>query len=58
MMRYLASQILGPINTPTTNAGAIAGFDPVLKMSKRGQEKRKWNLLLSNLSSAETILPT
>ena len=25
---------VGPINTPTTNAGAIAGFDPIMKMSK------------------------
>ena len=50
---------VGPINTPTTNAGAIAGFDPVLKMSKRRLRKeRKWNLQLSSLSSAETILPT
>jgi len=32
---------VGPINTPTTNAGAIAGFDPVLKMSKRETKKRK-----------------
>ena len=32
---------MGPINTPTTNAGAIAGFDPVLKMSKRETKKRK-----------------
>ena len=32
---------VGPINTPTTNAGAIAGFDPIMKMSKRRTKKRK-----------------
>ena len=29
------------INTPTTNAGAIAGFDPIMKLSKRANKKRK-----------------
>ena len=32
---------VGPINTPTTNAGAIAGFDPIMKLSKRANKKRK-----------------
>jgi hypothetical protein len=32
---------VGPINTPTTNAGAIAGFDPIMKMHKRRTKKRK-----------------
>ena len=26
---------VGPINTPTTGKGAIMGFDPIMKMSKR-----------------------
>ena len=32
---------VGPINTPTTNQGAIAGFDPIMKMLKRRTKKRK-----------------
>ena len=32
---------VGPINTPTTNQGAIAGFDPIMKMHKRRTKKRK-----------------
>ena len=32
---------VGPINTPTTGKGAIAGFDPILGMSKRRTKKRK-----------------
>ena len=32
---------VGPINTPTTNQGAIAGFDPIMKMYKRRTKKRK-----------------
>ena len=32
---------VGPINTPTTGQGAIAGFDPILKMSRRRTKKRK-----------------
>ena len=32
---------VGPINTPTTNAGAIAGFDPIMNASKRRTKKRK-----------------
>ena len=32
---------VGPINTPTTGKGAIAGFDPIMKMSKRRTKKRK-----------------
>ena len=32
---------VGPINTPTTGQGAIAGFDPIMKMSKRRTKKRK-----------------
>ena len=32
---------VGPINTPTTNQGAIAGYDPIMKMSKRRTKKRK-----------------
>ena len=32
---------VGPINTPTTNAGAIAGFDPIMKMHKRRTKKRR-----------------
>ena len=31
----------GPINTPTTGQGAIAGFDPIMKFSKRARKKRK-----------------
>ena len=32
---------VGPINTPTTGKGAIAGYDPILRMSKRRTKKRK-----------------
>ena len=32
---------VGPNNTPTTNAGAIAGFDPIMNASKRRTKKRK-----------------
>ena len=32
---------VGPINTPTTGKGAIAGFDPIMKMSRRRTKKRK-----------------
>ena len=32
---------VGPINTPTTGQGAIAGFDPIMKFSKRATKKRK-----------------
>ena len=32
---------VGPINTQTTAKGAIAGFDPILGMSKRRTKKRK-----------------
>ena len=32
---------VGPINTPTTGKGAIAGFDPIMRMSKRRTKKRK-----------------
>ena len=32
---------VGPINTPTTGKGAIAGFDPIMKMHKRRTKKRK-----------------
>ena len=32
---------VGPINTPTTNQGAIAGYDPIMKMHKRRTKKRK-----------------
>ncbi len=32
---------VGPINTPTTGQGAVAGFDPVLKFSKRATKSRK-----------------
>ena len=32
---------VGPINTPTTNAGAIAGFDPIMKLSKRANKKKE-----------------
>ena len=32
---------VGPINTPTTGQGAIAGFDPIMKMSRRRTKKRK-----------------
>ena len=31
----------GPINTPVTGQGAIAGFDPIMKMHKRRTKKRK-----------------
>ena len=31
----------GPINTPTTGKGAIAGFDPIMNASKRRTKKRK-----------------
>jgi hypothetical protein len=31
----------GPINTATTGKGAIMGFDPVLKFSRRATKKRK-----------------
>ena len=32
---------VGPINTHTTGKGAIAGFDPIMRMSKRRTKKRK-----------------
>ena len=32
---------VGPINTPTTGQGAIAGFDPIMKLHKRAVKKRK-----------------
>jgi len=32
---------VGPINTPTTGQGAIAGIDPIMKFSKRATKKRK-----------------
>jgi hypothetical protein len=32
---------VGPINTPTTGTGAIAGFDPIMRLSKRANKKRK-----------------
>ena len=32
---------VGPINTPTTGKGAIAGFDPIMNDSKRRTKKRK-----------------
>ena len=32
---------VGPINTQTTGKGAIAGFDPIMGMSKRRTKKRK-----------------
>ena len=32
---------VGPINTPTTGKGAIAGFDPIMNSSKRRTKKRK-----------------
>ena len=32
---------VGPINTPVTGMGKIAGFDPIMKFSKRATKKRK-----------------
>ena len=32
---------VGPINTPTTGQGAIAGFAPIMKLHKRAVKKRK-----------------
>ena len=32
---------VGPINTPTTGQGAIAGFDPIMKMHRRANKRRK-----------------
>ena len=32
---------VGPINTPTTGKGAIAGFDPIMNASKRRTKQRK-----------------
>ena len=31
----------GPINTQTTGQGAIAGFDPIMRLSRRSTKKRK-----------------
>ena len=31
----------GPINTPTTGQGAIAGFDPIMKLHRRAVKSRK-----------------
>ena len=31
----------GPINTQTTGQGAIAGFDPIMRMHKRANKRRK-----------------
>ena len=32
---------VGPINTPVTGKGAVAGFDPIMKFSKRATKSRK-----------------
>ena len=32
---------VGPINTPTTGQGAIAGFDPIMKLHRRAVKSRK-----------------
>ena len=32
---------VGPINTPVTGQGAVAGFDPIMKFSKRATKSRK-----------------
>ena len=40
---------VGPINTPTTGQGAIAGFDPIMKMSRR----RTKNCLLYTSDAAD-----
>ena len=32
---------VGPINTPTTGKGAIAGFDPIMSLSRRRTKARK-----------------
>ena len=32
---------VGPINTPVTGQGAIAGFDPIMQFSNRATKKRK-----------------
>ena len=32
---------VGPINTPVTGMGKIAGFDPIMRFSKRATKKRK-----------------
>jgi len=32
---------VGPINTPTTGTGAIAGFDPIMRLSKATKKRKK-----------------
>ena len=41
MMGAMGITNKGPINTPTTGQGAIAGFDPIMKLHKRAVKKRK-----------------
>ena len=50
---------VGPINTPTTGKGAIAGFDPIMNASKRRTKKRKkMESAGNNGIIVEEILPT
>ena len=39
---------VGPINTPVTGMGKIAGFDPIMKFSKRATKKRSHNQLANS----------
>ena len=41
MMGAMGITNKGPINTPTTGHGAIAGFAPIMKLHKRAVKKRK-----------------
>ena len=41
MMGAMGITNKGPINTPTTGQGAIAGFDPIMKLHRRAVKKRK-----------------
>ena len=41
MMGAMGITNKGPINTPTTGQGAIAGFDPIMKLHKRAVKSRK-----------------
>tara|TARA_B100000212_G_C27282784_1_gene493793 strand:+ start:250 stop:951 length:702 start_codon:yes stop_codon:yes gene_type:complete len=41
MMGAMGITNKGPINTPTTGQGAIAGFDPIMKLHRRAVKSRK-----------------
>ena len=48
---------VGPINTPTTNTGAIAGFDPIMKWSKKKQRRERNKNLLVSSGFVDVMIP-